>query len=362
LKEALKIDPTNTACKKELLAIKKEVEESTQSQKKALAKAFSSSSGSFLYDDKEVELKRKEEAAKRAKEQEQELQKKRKLQWEDECVKRMSNNQPVVSYEEWEKEQRDAEEKAQKEREQHRKEEETRRKEERRKAKKLEKEEEDDDDDDKLTEQELAMMRGYKKTKDGRVTSYFTRELDEHDKKKIGDIAPKKLDPANGAVHNNHPVRLKEANEGASQLSKWNQAGTWEEKNCTTWCREQLQKRLEDIHISGSCEAEIESVEDLTGEASVALAGGKKRYIFDFHVKLAYTVLHSDGGKEIASGTVRLPDICSTSHEELEVVFESWKKKPNPEFESGALEAQQSLLRSIRETVQQWVQDFNDAY
>ena len=102
LRNALQKEPNNISCKKELISIKKELEQSKESQKKALAKAFSGGTGSsFLYTDKEEEEKRKQERIRQKKIEEQELHKKRKAKWEDECVKRMTNNEKVESYEEW---------------------------------------------------------------------------------------------------------------------------------------------------------------------------------------------------------------------------------------------------------------------
>ena len=45
LREAAKLDPTNTAVKKELVAVKKQIETARESQKKALSKAFSGGGG-----------------------------------------------------------------------------------------------------------------------------------------------------------------------------------------------------------------------------------------------------------------------------------------------------------------------------
>lgn len=39
-----------------------------------------------------------------------------------------------------------------------------------------------------------GVFRGYKKTSDGRVTTFFNNELDESTKALIGNIAPKKID------------------------------------------------------------------------------------------------------------------------------------------------------------------------
>ena len=39
-------------------------------------------------------------------------------------------------------------------------------------------------------------MKGYKRTSDGRVTSFFHTELDDQAKELIGDIAPKRIEKA----------------------------------------------------------------------------------------------------------------------------------------------------------------------
>jgi tetratricopeptide (TPR) repeat protein len=364
LKTALQQDPSNIPCKKELLSIKKELETHRDSQKKALAKAFSSSGGSFLYVDKEADDKKKAEEEQRRKKEEQELYKKRKHEWEDECVKRMANNEPAVSFEDWEKEQNSADEKRRKKEEKKRKEVEKRRKAEekaRRDAMKKNQsnDAESDSEDDALTESELAMMRGYKKTKDGRTTSYFTRELSEDEKQKLGDIAPKKLEPSGSS---NVPTRLSTSTDGISRPSAWNKAGTWEEKDTTSWCNSQLRSRLEDVTVTSKYNVEILSVEELTGDASVAIAGGKKRYIFDFHAKLKYELTKPDTGDKVASGILRLPDICSTSHEELEVIYDGWTKKPSTHMEKHALVSRNELSEVIRAQIKNWVQDFNEQY
>ena len=353
LQLALQADPTNAPCRKELASLLKALQVAKAAQKQALQKAFS---GSGLYSDKVEAQKKLEERKAKEKKEQQELYKKRKAEWEDECVRRMSKNEPAISFEKWEKELKEAEEAKRKEEEKKRKEAEKKRKEEeqRRRAerKAASASNDSDDSDDELTEQELALMRGYKKTKDGRTTSYFTRELDDEAKAKIGDIAPKKLEPA-------APAKLKASTEGASA---WNKAGTWEEKDCTKWCHDTLRARLEATSASGACSVEIKSVEELTGDGSVALAAGKKRFIFDFHAKLKYEVRTNDSDEKVASGVVRLPDICSTSHEELEVTYEGWKTKPSASREAMAMGARASLSSALRGTVQRWVAEFNEAF
>jgi tetratricopeptide (TPR) repeat protein len=74
-------------------------------------------------------------------------------------------------------------------------------------------------------------VRGYKITKDGKKTSFFTHEQTAEEKALIGDIAPKRIDSAAAAAT---PAALK--NEKG--VSSWNSAGTWEEKDLSKWADE----------------------------------------------------------------------------------------------------------------------------
>jgi activator of HSP90 ATPase len=150
--------------------------------------------------------------------------------------------------------------------------------------------------------------------------------------------------------------------------SVWNQAGTWEEKDTTGWCTERLRERLLETKYTlqaASLErysASVTKVDSLTGDASVAITNGKKRYIFDYHVKLKFEVRDADVDEVLGNGMINIPDICSTSHDELEVNFDGWKKKPASAHQEPASECQVALLSEIRASVQRWVEDFNNHY
>ena len=108
--------------------------------------------------------------------------------------------------------------------------------------------------------------------------------------------------------------------------------------------------------------AVVNKVESLTGDASVAITKGKKSYIFDFHVKLKFEVRDADVDEVLADGEIHVPDICSTSHDELEVSFNGWKKRPGSSHQDCATECQTALIAEIRASVQKWVEDFNSHY
>ena len=59
-------------------------------------------------------------------------------------------------------------------------------------------------------------MRGYKITKDGKKTSYFTTEWDDNTKELYKDLGPKKVESA---------LVVEPTNTGDG--STWNSAGTW---------------------------------------------------------------------------------------------------------------------------------------
>ena len=162
--------------------------------KERLQKAFSS--GSLLYGDKEEEEKRaaerREREEKEQKEREAKEKEKRKKEWEDDCVERLKNQDEVLSFEQWEEQRLQREKEEEERKKSERKEAEKKRREERKAAKANQKE--DSDSEDELTAAELATLRGYKKTSDGRTTSYFTREQTEKEKELIGCIQPKRLE------------------------------------------------------------------------------------------------------------------------------------------------------------------------
>ena len=217
------------------------------------------------------------------------------------------------------------------------------------------------DSDDELTEKDLAMLRGYKKTSDGRTTSYFTRELSEDEKKLLGTNAPKKLNET--LVE---PVAtISPAAEGKGKASAWNQAGTWEEKNTSDWCTGHLRSKLKAATselADGAHVGVITKVDSLTGDASVAVVGGKKRYIFDYHASLEYEIRDESVDEVIASGSFKLPDINSASHDELEVDVPSWKKCPSAALEATATQCRMLLIDAVRNAVQEFVKDFNAHY
>lgn len=361
LKLCLQTEPSNGAVRKELASIQKEIQKSKKAQKASLQKAFSQ--GGLLNDDRVEDDKAKAARLEKEKKEAEENLKKRKKKWEDDCVSRMAKGEEAITYEDWDKEQLEKLKADEEEATRKRKEEEKKRKAERKKAKAEQKASgkgKDDDDDDEFTDKELAEMRGYKKTADGRVTSYFSREQSAEEKAML-DIAPKPLNDCT-------PQSITPTSSKGDAASAWNHAGTWEEKDTTEWCKNHLQKRLlqTKVEAPGSdvshLRCSITEVKDVEGDASVAMVSGKSRYIFDLRCKVKFEIKDSTLDDVIASGSLKIPDICSTDHDELEVEIGGWKTKPSGANQQVANDCRLRIISEVRESIKLWVEDFNNQY
>lgn len=150
------------------------------------------------------------------------------------------------------------------------------------------------------------IVRGYKVV-NGKKTSYFHNELSQDAAKLIGDIAPKKLDPA---TMTQQPSGGTDAE--STLVSAWNKAGTWEERDVTTWAVDALKSAITATrHTWDGYSATVQSCE-VKGHASVAMVRGKKRYIYEFDLQVNWQVHSVDSTVLLASGKLHFPEIDGT--------------------------------------------------
>lgn len=147
---------------------------------------------------------------------------------------------------------------------------------------------------------DLGNLRGYKKTADGRTTTYFNRELDENAKALIGSISPVKLVEA--------PVQAASAT-AVNGGSAWNSAGTYESKNVTKWAEERLRSLIEGTtaELPGTVSISVSKVVQVAGDAEIVMNRGKRKYLSDFQVDLEWSVCIN--GHASANGTMTIRDI-----------------------------------------------------
>ncbi|CAM9357698.1 unnamed protein product [Scytosiphon promiscuus] len=154
-------------------------------------------------------------------------------------------------------------------------------------------------------------MKGYKKTADGRVTTYFNNDLTEEAKALIGDIAPKKLEPA--AAAGSGPAAA-----AGNDVSAWNKAGTWESRDMTSWAKQRLEELLKAVEFDAPESAvTVVKVDKLDGDAEISFSRGKKRYLFDFRFELKWEAPDLDCGP--AKGVLVYPDVGQDCGGEYEV-------------------------------------------
>ncbi|KUF79449.1 Hsp90 protein [Phytophthora nicotianae] len=162
-------------------------------------------------------------------------------------------------------------------------------------------------------------MRGYKNG-----LPYFHRELSKEEKNLIGDIAPQKIE-------------LKPAGPDPVQHdgSAWNKAGTFEERVVTKWAEDKWKEIFTGATYSeGNLQATLKAPEKISGDASICVVRGKKRYLFDFSLKLPFEVAISGGST--CKGTYEMNDISSDEDYEISCRL---TKKLNNASEQSAVQA-----------------------
>lgn len=160
-------------------------------------------------------------------------------------------------------------------------------------------------------EDEDLGMRGYKKTADGKTTSYFHTEISDEAKRLIAEQGFGKPQKLEGPVDDN----------GASEKSSaWNKAGTYEEKGMLKWAQEQLSSRLKglifDVPAGAGGKIVTTAVEDIKGEANISSSRGKRRFLLDLTFKVLFEV-EIEGGK--GSGTFVVTELTTDDEPEISV-------------------------------------------
>ena len=189
--------------------------------------------------------------------------------------------------------------------------------------------------------EDLRGLRGYKKTSDGRTTSYFNNELDEKTKSLIGDITPKAISAADA---NNSSVMQ---NGG----SAWNTAGTFESRNVTPWAKERMKELLSNAEFEGgACIVSVVNVKDINGDAEITMNRGKRKFLCDFDATIEWKLV-SDGTKQ-GTGSMVIRDINSEKEYDYQVTVDSSNNKEvaldvNSYVKSGSIGLQQVIRSNL---------------
>lgn len=206
-------------------------------------------------------------------------------------------------------------------------------------------------------------VKGYKVV-NGKKTSYFHNELTEDAKRLIGDIAPKRLDASAAAPASSS------SGPNESSGSAWNKAGTWEEKDVTSWAKESLKEALlattfalPDTSPAPNALVMVGKVSDVDGHASFAMVRGKKRYIYEFAIKLEW---EWKDGDTTARGKMAFPDFDGTC--ELGEGYDMTNWSVEDATSSGLNPLLDRFVKnggfrdSLHQSLDDWVRKFRETY
>lgn len=134
--------------------------------------------------------------------------------------------------------------------------------------------------------------------------------------------------------------------------SAWNVGNTFEERDMTAWAKSKIEALFMDVSTPLPASAGVAgvvsagAVRDVTGDASIAVVRGAKRYIFDFAFTLACSLELASG--ERVDGELKFLDVSSDSGGDIdaEAVVPSRYTSPNGKALHSALSAVSSPFRA----------------
>mmetsp|Transcript_8659 Transcript_8659/g.17576 ORF Transcript_8659/g.17576 Transcript_8659/m.17576 type:complete len:328 (-) Transcript_8659:32-1015(-) len=218
-------------------------------------------------------------------------------------------------------------------------------------------EDEDEDEDGMKVMSKSDHVRGYKITKDGKKTSFFTHEQTEEEKALIGDIAPKRIDSAADAAT---PAALK--NEKG--VSSWNSAGTWEEKDMSKWADESMKAKLEGTEYNGGgVTVKTTKIELEEASASVATVRGKRRFLYEFVIVMHWEA-EVEGTDGTAKGELRFNDVAPDCDGEFEadIKVTSMDGEGTKIIRERVKGDRKSYREKIEDRINEWAEAFIKTY
>lgn len=135
---------------------------------------------------------------------------------------------------------------------------------------------------------------------------YFHRTLSPSDAALIGDITPKPIGKPEDS--NSSSAKLAEG-------SAWNAAKTWEERDCTSPCKDLVKQAFSETHNTEGIQ--ISKIDKVDGNASITHVRGRARYMYEWTVTADFKV---NGNK----GTATISDLINDQLEDIEIEIK-WK-------------------------------------
>jgi activator of HSP90 ATPase len=173
---------------------------------------------------------------------------------------------------------------------------------------------------------------------------YFHRKLSAEEEAIIGDITPKPLDPSQTPVVNKESTTAK-----VTQGSAWNAAGTWESRECSTWCKDKLREIFNSPSTSSSNKVKINKIEKIEGNSSVTHIRGRARFLYEWNFSLEFEV---SGMLGPFKGSVTVADAINDQLDDIELDVK-WTSAPRPTILDS-----RSLQKSLKDEIIQRMKTF----
>lgn len=360
------LDPANREAREQLQKVKERLKDIKQKEKQRLSVAMQGG----LYQEQHAKLGKQQAA------------------YDEEVKRRKEAEEDEITYEDWVKKEKDKEE-------------------ERKKKQKddLEKQQEEARKEranialaehnasrvaEGLPEQTLEEWRaGWKPNAAGQnVVSTDNIDLDEDEKKLLQETKSK------GYYHGRLGTVLSNAAPKPQQVdaqeqdtvgvgSEWNQAGTWEEKDMSSWVKDKLTVWLQQAIVSSDqvtlpsgvvmgVTAKVTKVKSLTGDAQIVMVRKKPRHGYNYEADLSFSlnftsIAPADGTEDSSSanasqsfsGSLALPELLDGVQPEDLKIDARWKKTTPVE---PYREAANEWVNKLRENVRSQVAAFREEY
>eukprot|EP01025_Chloroclados_australasicus_P038024 TRINITY_DN38933_c0_g1_i1.p1 TRINITY_DN38933_c0_g1~~TRINITY_DN38933_c0_g1_i1.p1 ORF type:complete len:228 (-),score=13.91 TRINITY_DN38933_c0_g1_i1:251-853(-) len=143
------------------------------------------------------------------------------------------------------------------------------------------------------------------------------------------------------------------ASSSKSGGSAWNHAGTFEERDYSSWAKDWLKQKLIETkqELDQGYTLQFSKVDKCDGEAHTWFIRGSKRCGFEFQIKFQWEA-YSPESKEEMKGNIEIPNVCMDELDELQINIEVSKGQNNPQLNQTKSVIQASLRQIIDEFIQ----------
>jgi len=155
--------------------------------------------------------------------------------------------------------------------------------------------------------------------------------------------------------------------------SEWNQAGTWEEKDMTSWAKERLTAWLQQSFVSvpevtmpsgqqATATAKVTRVKSLSGDAQLVTVRKKPKHGYNFEADLSFSLSfkgEEGGANESVNGNLSMPELADFVQPADLRIEAKWKGSgPSSDLKPLAVE----WVDKLRENVRCQVSAFREEY